>query len=250
MTDIPTDVASTTAGFEAEPPPGIEIRPLETVEEIFAGAAVLRDVWGGDRDSVPTNLMRALQHAGNYVVGLYDGDRLIGASVAFFANPAARSMHSHVTGILDEYQSQGLGRVLKHHQRAWAFARDVGNITWTFDPLVARNAHFNLRVLGARISEYLVDQYGPMDDGINRGDETDRLMVAWPLAAPAQQTPADERVIATIAVPADIHEIRARSKADADAWRIRVREQFLEHLGAGLTVGGFDDDRGYLFVRP
>ncbi len=236
--------------IEADVPAGIDIRPLETVADIFAGAAVLREVWGGDRDSVPTNLMRALAYAGNYVVGLYDGDRVVGASVAFFAAPGARSMHSHVTGVLPEYQQQGLGRVLKQHQRAWAFARDVGTITWTFDPLFARNAHFNLQVLGARISDYLVDQYGLMDDGLNRGEVTDRLMVSWPLAAPPQQKPADDRIVATIPVPDDIHALRAASPAEADAWRDRVRAQFLEHLGAGLAVGGFDDERGYLLVRP
>ncbi|APF34290.1 hypothetical protein A9Z40_05160 [Microbacterium arborescens] len=234
----------------ADVPAGIDIRPLETVADIFAGAAVLREVWGGDRDSVPTNLMRALAYSGNYVVGLFDGDRVVGASVAFFAEPGARSMHSHVTGVLPEYQQQGLGRVLKQHQRAWAFAREVGTITWTFDPLFARNAHFNLQVLGARISDYLVDQYGLMDDGINRGEVTDRLMVTWPLAAPPQERPSDDRIVATIEVPDDIHAIRAASPAEADAWRDRVRAQFLEHFAAGLSVGGFDDQRGYLLVRP
>ena len=243
-------MSETVPPIDAELPAGIDIRPLETVADIFAGAAVLREVWGGDRDSVPTNLMRALAYSGNYVVGLYDGDRVVGASVAFFSAPGERSMHSHVTGVLPQYQHQGLGRVLKHHQRAWAFAREVGTITWTFDPLVSRNADFNLRVLGARISDYLVDQYGLMDDGLNRGDVTDRLMVTWPLAAPPQQTPADDRVVATIAVPADIHAIRAESPDEADAWRTRVRDQFTEHLGAGLVVGGFDAERGYLLVRP
>ena len=98
-------------------------------------------------------------------------------------------MHSHITGVLPDHQSQGLGRVLKQHQREWALARDVGHITWTFDPLVARNAHFNLRVLGTRVTEYLVNHYGPMDDGVNRGDETDRIMVSWALAAPPVPTP-------------------------------------------------------------
>ena len=113
-------------------------------------------------------------------------------------------MHSHITGVLPDHQSHGLGRVLKQHQREWALARDVGHITWTFDPLVARNAHFNLRVLGTRVTEYLVNHYGPMDDGVNRGDETDRIMVSWALAAPPVPTPADERVVAAVAVPHDI----------------------------------------------
>ncbi|TDN91306.1 GNAT family N-acetyltransferase [Microbacterium sp. BK668] len=232
------------------PPPGIEIRPLETVEEVFAASEVLADVWSGDRGGMPPNLLRALAHSGNYAVGLYDGDRLVGASVAFFAAPSERSMHSHITGVLPQYQRQGLGRVLKQHQRAWAFAREVGHITWTFDPLVARNAHFNLRVLGTRVTEYLVNQYGPMDDGVNRGDETDRLLVAWALAAPPVPTPPDDAVVASVGIPSDIEGLRREKATDAASWRLRVRAQFLQHLADGLVVGGFDDARGYLFVRP
>lgn len=230
-------------------PQGIEIRDLDTIEEIFSASDVLSQVWGGDRTGMPPNLLRALAHSGNYAVGLYDSGRMIGASVAFFAAPANRSMHSHITGVLDGYRSQGLGRLLKQHQRAWAFARDVGHITWTYDPLVARNAHFNTQVLGARITEYLVDHYGAMDDGVNRGDESDRLMVSWALAAPAHP-PREEDVATSVQIPHDIETLRREAPADAAAWRTRVREAFLGHLAGGLLVGGFDDARGYLFVRP
>ncbi len=231
-------------------PPGIDIRPLRSVEEVFTASEVLAEVWGGDRGGMPPNLLRALAHAGNYAVGLYDGDRMIGASVAFFAEPAARSMHSHITGVLPGSQSQGLGRVLKQHQREWALTHGVGHITWTFDPLVARNAHFNLRVLGTRVTEYLVNHYGAMDDGINRGDETDRIMVSWALAAPPAATPADDRVVASVAVPHDIEALRRENPSDAAAWRIRVRDGLAGHLATGLAIGGFDDERGYLLVRP
>lgn len=229
-------------------PSGIGIRELETVDEVFTAAQVLSDVWDGDSDAMPPNLLRALAHSGNYAVGIYDGDLMVGASVAFFAAPGERSMHSHVTGLLAGYRGQGLGRLLKQHQRDWAFDRGVGHITWTFDPLIARNAHFNLSVLGARVTEYLVDHYGPMDDGVNRGDETDRLMASWALAAPAP-SPAPDAVVATVAVPRDIERLRRETPAEAAAWRLRVREQFAEYTAFGFVVGGFDDTAGYLFVR-
>lgn len=228
---------------------GIRIRDLDTVADVFTASAVLADVWGGDRSGMPPNLLRALAHSGNYAVGLWDDERMIGASVAFFAAPAARSMHSHITGILPAHQGHGLGRALKEHQREWALARGVGHITWTFDPLVARNAHFNLAVLGARVTDFLVDHYGPMDDGVNRGDESDRIMVSWALAAPGIGAPAEERIVATVAVPDDIAAIRARSVTDAAAWRRRVRDELLAGLADGLAIGGFDR-RGYLLVRP
>ncbi len=243
MTEVPS-------GAPTDAPPGIEIRPLENVEQLAAASRVLSEVWGGDASGMPSNLLRALAHSGNYVVGLYDGDRMIGASAGFFGPPAARLMHSHITGVLPEYQGQGLGRLLKQHQREWAFAREVGHITWTFDPLVARNAHFNLLVLGARVTDYLVDHYGAMDDGVNRGDETDRLLVSWALAAPRAVNPTDDRIVATVDVPRDIEQMRVEKPEDAEAWRRRVRERFLELYGEGLVVGGFRDGGGYLFVRP
>lgn len=233
---------------DASPPDGITIRPLESIEQVFAASAVLDEVWGGDRGGMPPNLLRALAHAGNYAVGLFDGERMVGASVAFFAPPAARSMHSHITGILPAYRSRGLGRMLKSHQRTWAFARDVGHITWTFDPLVARNAHFNLRVLGARVDEYLIDHYGAMDDVVNRGDESDRLMVTWALAAPASP-PLETDVVTTVPVPHDIEALRRSDPAEALEWRYRVRDAFGGLYQDGFVAVGFDDDRGYLFTR-
>ena len=133
----------------------IAIRTLDTVDGIHEAARVLDGVWG-ERGTMPANILRALEHAGNYVVGLFDGDEMVGASAAFFGPPADRTMHSHITGILPSHQGLGLGRRLKDHQRDWALERGVGHITWTFDPLVGRNAHFNLAVLGARVTAYPV----------------------------------------------------------------------------------------------
>jgi len=224
-----------------------EIRALDTVQSVFAASHVLSQVWGGDRTGMPANLLRALAHAGNYAFGVYDDDRMVGASVAFFGPPADAVLHSHITGLLPEYRGQGSGRTLKLHQRAWALEHGVQRITWTFDPLVARNAHFNLQVLGVRVTEYLVDHYGRMDDGVNRGDESDRLMVSWELTAARSDR---GEVVASVDVPRDIEAVRAASATDAAAWRVRVRKGMLAHLADGLVVGGFDDQRGYLFVRP
>lgn len=233
----------------SDEPAGIEIRELTGTDQVHEAAAVLAAVWPGDRQAMPANLLRALQHSGNYVVGVYDGDRMVGASAAWFGPPAARSLHSHITGVLPEYQGRGVGRALKQHQREWAFAREVGHITWTFDPLIARNAHFNLRVLGARVTEYLVDQYGSMPDEINRGVPTDRLLVTWALAAPPAPTPDRDAVEAEVMIPSDIEAMRRETPAAAAAWRTVVRNMLQGHLRAGLRIGGFDDERGYLLVK-
>lgn len=225
----------------------IDIRPLDTVDAIHVAAGVLDRVWG-EKGTMPANILRALEHAGNYVVGLYDGEAMIGASAAFFGPPAARSMHSHITGVLPGHQGRGLGRQLKNHQRDWALERGVGHITWTFDPLIPRNAHFNLAVLGARVTDYLVNQYGEMDDDVNRGDESDRLLVSWALAEPPAPTPTDAAISAVVAVPDDIEGLRRTDPAAAADWRVRVREEVRGHLASGRRIGGFDR-RGYLIVE-
>ena len=225
----------------------IDIRPLETIEGIHEASRLFDAVWVGDRATMPANILRALEHSGNYVVGLFDGDRMIGASAAFFGPPAERSMHSHITGVLPGYRGRGLGRQLKNHQREWALERGVGRITWTFDPLIARNAHFNLSVLGTRVTDYLVNQYGEMPDDVNRGDESDRLMVSWALAEPPAPTPGDAEIVAVVPVPDDIEALRRTDPAAAAEWRVRVRDELRGHLASGLRVGGVDG-RGYLLV--
>lgn len=227
--------------------PTVEIRPLHAAAQMHAASALLSEVWGGDRTGMPANLLRALAHAGNYAVGVYDGERMIGASVGFLATPEDLSLHSHITGIRAAFRGQGLGRMLKQHQREWALARGIGRITWTFDPLVARNAAFNLRVVGARVGEYYVDHYGAMDDGVNRGDETDRIFAVWDLDAPSVP-PREQDIVTTVEVPADIELLRREAPGEALDWRYRVREAFVGLLEDGFVVGGFDD-RGYLFVR-
>ncbi len=107
------------------------------------------------------------------------GGAMVGASFGFHGSDG--HLHSHVTGIHPDWQGRGLGRILKLHQRAWCLERGVETITWTFDPLVRRNAWFNLRSLGAEVTEYLPSFYGPMTDGINAGDDTDRAFVVWRL---------------------------------------------------------------------
>ncbi|BAJ74793.1 uncharacterized conserved protein [Microbacterium testaceum StLB037] len=225
----------------------IDIRPLGTIEGIHEASRLFDAVWVGDRATMPANILRALEHSGNYVVGLFDEDRMIGASAAFFGPPADRSMHSHITGVLPGYQGRGLGRQLKNHQREWALERGVGRITWTFDPLIARNAHFNLAALGTRVTDYLVNQYGEMPDDVNRGDESDRLMVAWALAEPPAATRGDAEILAVVPVPDDIEALRRTDPAAAAEWRVRVRDELRGQLASGRRIGGFDR-RGYLIV--
>jgi predicted GNAT superfamily acetyltransferase len=128
--------------------------------------------------------MRALSHAGGYVSGAYDGERLVAASMGFHTGSTEAGLHSHISAVLPDVQGRDVGRALKLHQRAWALAHGLTTVTWTYDPLLRRNAWFNLTKLGARAVGYLVDFYGVMQDAQNNGDESDRAMAVWNLEAP------------------------------------------------------------------
>jgi len=171
---------------------GVAVRELAVLADLEAVYRLYDRIWRPDPSNPPvtTEMLRALSKAGNYVAGAYDGDELVGACVGFFSPPADEALHSHIAGVTAAALGRGVGYALKLHQRAWALARGAQTIAWTFDPLVRRNAYFNLAKLAATPAEYLPNFYGGMNDGINGDDETDRLLVHWPLAAP--EVVADE----------------------------------------------------------
>jgi predicted GNAT superfamily acetyltransferase len=250
---------------------GIELREVDD----FAGFAAVRelfdDIWRPDPGNphVTTELLRAMTKAGNYLTAAYRGTRMVGACVAFFGPPLQTTMHSHIAGVAPDSAGRGVGYALKLHQRAWALERGVRTISWTFDPLVGRNAYFNLVKLGAVAAEYLPDFYGSMHDGINSGDETDRLLVRWELDSPGPgAVSAPGAVIAVgrgpdggpvtgsldgdhllVAVPADVEALRATDPAQARRWRTAVREALVPLLADGARIVGFDKAGSYVLRR-
>ncbi|MFC6074715.1 GNAT family N-acetyltransferase [Microbispora bryophytorum] len=244
---------------------GLRITELRTVAEFERVVRLFDVIWRPEPWNPPitAELMRALTHAGGYVAGAFDGAELVGAAVAFLAAPAGQALHSHVTGAV----RPGAGFALKLHQRAWALERGLSRITWTFDPLVRRNAHFNLAKLAALPEEYLPDFYGPMGDAVNAGDESDRVLAVWRLDDPRvaracdglphrpagadgavavlterdgcpEFLPADGPAV-LVAVPADVETLRRAAPERAKAWRHAVREVLGGLMAQGCPVTGF-----------
>jgi predicted GNAT superfamily acetyltransferase len=242
----------------------VKIVELTDAAAMHEAAALFDRIWGtGDEHVVDPSTMRALAHIGCYVAGAYDGDTLVGASVGFFA--ADGHLHSHVTGIAPEQRGRGAGRALKLHQREWALARGRTAISWTFDPLIARNAHFNLHTLGASAVEYLPEFYGPMHDAVNAGDASDRLYVVWHLDAQPPPVPdlADRVALLdragglpvpghrvdgalTVAIPLDIERLRGADSELAIRWRMAVRDAMMDAQQHGYRIAGISRDGRYL----
>ena len=254
-TDLkPADEAVSAAEAAADAA-GVTVRELAGIEELNATVHLLSDIWGRTGNPpVTPELLRAFSKAGNYIGGAFDGEELVGATIAFHSTPEQHSLHSHIAGVSHGLIGRSVGFAMKLHQRAWALDRGIGIIEWTFDPLVARNAYFNIVKLGAAPVEYLPNFYGVMSDVINGDDETDRLLVRWSLTDPVVVgAAATGRVPApallhhvTVAVPADIEAMRLEEPELAHEWRVRVRERLTELLGAGGRIVGFDRVQGYV----
>jgi predicted GNAT superfamily acetyltransferase len=248
----------------------MDVRELTATGDLWAASKLLAGIWP-PTDPMPYEMLRVIQHLGGYISGAYDGATMIGACASF---PAADgSLHSHITGVT--VPGKGAGLAIKRHQRAWALDRGIRMITWTFDPLVRRNAYFNLAKLAARAEEYLPDFYGEMPDELNAGDPSDRLLLTWDLETPevaaavqghppAEPAPPDATALTAgadgrpveadpvgaallaVGTPADIAVLRADDPPLALDWRRAQRAALGEALAAGYRVTGFARSGHYL----
>jgi predicted GNAT superfamily acetyltransferase len=262
---------------------GVTVRELTDLGELDGVVRLYSTIWGRESNPpVTIELLRAFAKAGNYVSGAFEDDRLVGACVGFFAAPAEDSLHSHIAGVAEAALGRHIGFALKLHQRSWALLRGVSEIAWTFDPLVSRNAHFNLVKLAAQPVEYLPNFYGAMLDGINGVDDSDRLLVRWRLRDPAvvaacvgDSVPAvaaeelaagavvalgvsaDGRPVpgsldgqtSLVAVPRDIGAMRRVDPVAAQRWRVAVRDALSALVADGARVTGFDRTGWYVVRR-
>jgi predicted GNAT superfamily acetyltransferase len=239
-------------------PDGVEIRTLALASDMEDVVDVFQQVWGSVTEIVRLEMLMAIAHSGGYVAAAYDNSggphsskRIVGASVALLARHDGQpALHSHVTGILPGVRSSGLGRAMKLHQQRWAEERGIEWIVWTFDPLVRRNAWFNIAVLGAEAHEYLPHFYGTMTDAINAGDDSDRLLVAWNVAthptAVRDGSNLDIDDVERIATPEDIVALRRTDPGAVRRWRASTRAGLGAALEAGRPVVGFTRDGDYL----
>ena len=159
----------------------IIVRPLAKPAEFVGAEEVQLSAWGeNERAVTPKEIMIAVHDNGGVVLGAFEGRKTVGFAILLPGyNGKDVYMYSHMTGVLKEYQSRGVGYMLKQKQREFALAHGFDRIAWTFDPMIARNAHFNFGKLGVVCRNYIVDYYGPMKDPVNRGLPTDRFLVEW-----------------------------------------------------------------------
>ena len=233
----------------------IQMTEIELVikpEKAHELARVLTEVWGG-ADPIPPDVIIAIVHAGGYASlasQIVNGKKqFVGGSLAIVGN-YQRKLHSHVTGVIDATTNTGVGRTLKDHQWLWAKENEFSAISWTFDPLVRRNAHFNLIVLGAKVVKYCQNYYGEINDLINAGDQTDRLVVERQVdglsVAPSGSTCVAKDGDLIIPTPADIVDLRITDRDTATRLRLEQRASFELAFANSLSVQGLTGDGSFI----
>ena len=207
--------------------------------------------WAMDAGTeITPNLLQAMVHSGAYLSGAFIDKKIVGAAFAFPATNNGLHLHSHMTAVLDEYRDKGVGYALKIDQWSWAKKKNYSHLSWTFDPLVRRNAKLNIVKLGVEISAYYPNFYGEMPDALNAGDESDRLMVSWstdidePKARELITHPKPDDIL--IEIPEDIVAIRSKDQSESMKWRRQVRDQFLAAFEKNGKVIGFSANNEYV----
>jgi predicted GNAT superfamily acetyltransferase len=235
----------------------VEIRPLATINDMVQASSLIDRIWGEERIVVPA-LLKALAGHGNPVYGAWRGGELVGAQLGFVGiTEDGPTLHSHITGVAPGLEHRGVGYLLKLAQRDWCLEHGVDVVTWTFDPMIARNGYFNLVKLGATADTFHRDYYGDMPDAINVGERSDRLEVRWEVRSPrvdarlhGETGPADPDPEAMLVrVPEDYLALRQRDPDEARRVRDQVAEAFEKAFAAGYVATGFRRGEGYVLER-
>ncbi|GIL11882.1 MAG: hypothetical protein BroJett038_06020 [Chloroflexota bacterium] len=267
----------------------IEIRPLLALDDLRAAVELQKIYWGRDLESViPAHMLFSLANNGGHVLAAFDDEKMVGVLVGFLgtnmeesSRPAMANLQivSKRMVILPEYRGQGIGYRLKLEQRRVAMRQGVRLVVWTFDPLLATNAHLNIRKLGGISYRYLEDYYGTSDDGgLARFGSSDRLQVEWwvtnrrveerisgkrgdltlrqyldaetritnPTTAGTDGLPRPSDIfarpdgtLALVEIPTQYETLAERDPALAQEWRLHIRQVFKTLLGMGFVATDF-----------
>lgn len=241
----------------------IVIRDIETLDEMHEVEQLQREIWGvEDLEIYPALALKPQKEVGATLIGAFAEGRMVGFVFGFPGILDGETIiHSDMLGISPVHRSNNLGYLLKHAQRDAAIKLGVKRITWTFDPLQSRNAHFNFSKLGVIADRYYVDYYGVTSSFLHRYG-TDRLWVTWLLDEDKSSEPSDIEALPHLVrvgenlepkVNADpingsevVIEIPRELTEHHKLWRMATRDAFIRALDQGFIVRGFYKGRYYL----
>ena len=260
------------------------IRPVTDLADFAQVETLQQQVWhfASGAEIVPAHLLKGVADNGGLLLSAFDlHGVMVGFVFGFLACQGGRiKHHSHMMGILPEYQDCGLGFRLKCAQRQAVLRQDLDWVTWTYDPLEGRNAHLNIGKLGVVCTSYVEDMYGELRDSFNAGIPTDRFQVDWWLcdqrverrmrgdrvrltaadalaqgavrvnqtySADGLRLPAESDLQSCsntmlIEIPGEFQAIKSANDEAARSWRLHTRELFIAYFDAGYAVIDFISD--------
>jgi predicted GNAT superfamily acetyltransferase len=248
----------------------IVIRECTAIDELDDCVRLQREVFGlPELEISPRRHLIVSRQAGGWTLGAFTDARLVGFVHHLVAVRGGNEVfgYSHMMAVAPEYQNKGVGARLKWSQRARAIDEGRNFITWTWDPLQARNAHFNLNRLGVTVSSYAENFYGtdyvtsPIAQNEDPpGIDSDRLFATWDLQSHRVVSLADggsatvgAEPEARIKIPANWTKMVKENPSEAKQEQLRVRREFEDRFAAGLICAGFErssDEPHYLLYRP
>lgn len=273
----------------------IRLRTLKTIDEMDQVVDLEERIWGygapGSDSPYPARALFAMAESGGLVAGAFAGGDLVGFALAWLGSENGTRvpyLHSQLMGVLPAYRSHGIGYHLKLFQRDYALDSGLELIKWTFDPLLATNAHLNLKKLGAVIRSYIPHYYGNLQSHFTRGIASDRVWVSWFVRSQRVQGRIDRSSSSTSAVaglprvtrvrpdpvsglarlsgfrldldskrllvevPADFSTLRRTEPKLAREWQRKIREIFVHYLNRSYCASDFffmDGRSAYLLDR-
>lgn len=246
----------------------IEIRECTTVEELDRCVQLQREVFGlPELEISPRRHLIVSRSAGGWVLGAFEEAQLVGFVLHLVAASGNEILgYSHMMAVAASHQNKGVGARLKWSQRRRALEEGRARIKWTFEPMRARNAHFNLNRLGVVIRRYEPNFYGTdyatqaVEQGTHRGLDSDRLIVEWNLSSARVEalsrgidSPFASHVEATVSITPNWTELVRDDVLAAQRELVRVRKEFIARLENGLVCAGFErslENPKYLFYKP
>ncbi|MFT2817076.1 hypothetical protein [Leifsonia sp. A12D58] len=217
---------------------GVSVRMAEP-GDMSAVIGLFERTWGVGR-SPDRSFLLALDYAGNTVLIATADSRPVGAALGFLGWSDGIHLHSHMAAVVPWQRSGGVGYAIKLFQRALCLEHGVADMRWTFDPLIRRNAHFNLVKLGAEAVRFLPDFYGQLDDAISGSDRSDRFEVRWDLSSPrvinalTGVKPPEWTALGEYALAPDFEQLRVDDLDAASAMRVESRVVFTDAFLLGL----------------
>jgi predicted GNAT superfamily acetyltransferase len=242
---------------KASPFDALEVRECLSMEEFDACIELQREVFGlPDLEISPRRHLIVSRRAGGWTLGAFDRGGLVGFVHHLAAVRARHEVigYSHMMAVKSEYQNRGVGALLKWMQRQKCIDEGRTFITWTWDPMQARNAYFNLNRLGVLVRSYGANFYGTdystsgaYDAKRAPGLDSDRLFADWELQSPRVAAFSERRLpeplgapARTIEIPPEWYGLIQRDPETAVSEQRRVRREFEEAFSEGLVCAAFE----------